>query len=288
MIQVDIRVYNTNTDTQLIETVEVDEFGYFQPEGDYHIGGFSGSGSRIDVAFMDPAGSMTRKLFPSGKREERLAVMIAGKTTSIKVTFIDAANPFIFVDRATLPISMRSLSPDSTEFIEAVENVRKAGAVRYGLATSEEEAGRVRGTPKIALLSPPPTESKLDIRVLAFSMGKPHPSLQLTGAVCLGAALSIPGTIASRLSIMREMTDEQPPSPPSSDEEAEQSEDDCSQGERMFLIGHSSGTIDVAVKTQFGSGDEVTVEYAKVARTARRLFEGSVIVNLPPSLDTTV
>lgn len=237
---------------------------------------------------MDPAGSMTGKLFPSGQREERLSVMLADKVVSIKATLIDAANPFIFVDRATLPISIRALSPESVEFIDAIENIRRVGAVRYGLAKSEEEAGRVRGTPKIALLSPPPTESKIDIKVLAFSMGKPHPSLQLTGAVCLGAALSVPGTVASRLSMTKEAIDEQPPSPPSSDEEGDQGEEETREGEKTFLLGHASGTIDVSVKTHLGTEGGVAIEYAKVARTARRLFEGGVIVNLPLSSTTIV
>ena len=272
-----------------METVEVDEFGFFQPEGDYHIGGFAGSGSRIDVAFMDPAGSMTGKLFPTGRREERLDVELGGKVISVRATLIDAANPFIFIDRATLPNFIRSLSPDSAEFIDAIERIRRIGAVTYGLAASEEEASRVRGTPKIALLSPPSRESKLDIQVTAFSMGKLHPSLQLTGAVCLGAALSVPGTVAARLSTMKETTDEQPPSPPSSDTASDKNvaavADD--ENERLFSIGHSSGTIDVAVKTRYDSEDDVIIEYAKVARTARRLFEGSVIVNLPSPLCTT-
>jgi 2-methylaconitate cis-trans-isomerase PrpF len=52
--------------------------------------------------------------------------------------------------------------------------------------------------------------------------------------------------------------------------------------ERRVVIEHSSGLIDACVMTRDEDDGEVGIEYVKVARTARRLFEGNVVVDLMP------
>ena len=94
---------------------------------------------------------------------------------------------------------------DLAPYLATIEAIRCAGAVRMGLASSVEEAALTKGTPKAVIVWPPapfPIPDAIndgerpDIQVLAFSMGKPHPTLQLTGAVCLAAAACVPGTVA--------------------------------------------------------------------------------------------
>ncbi|MDU6242514.1 MAG: peroxidase family protein, partial [Bradyrhizobium sp.] len=65
-----------------------------------------------------------------------------------------------------------------------------------------EAAAKTKGTPKIALIYPKASGGKTasDVWVQAYSMVRPHPSLQLTGAVCIAAALNVPGTVAAELS----------------------------------------------------------------------------------------
>lgn len=104
-----------------------------------------------------------------------------------------------------------------------------------------------------------------DVSVLAYSMGKPHPSVQLTGAVCLGAAATIQGTVVELLSSKRGKKS-------LSDISGKSANDGL-----PVVIGHPSGTIDVDVKI---SEDDV-VESVTVFRTARRVFEGTIFVFSP-------
>ncbi|KAJ8119079.1 hypothetical protein OPT61_g71 [Boeremia exigua] len=204
----DVRIFNTNTARVIVDTVEVDPYGTVSEDGDYTIPGVKGTGSEIKVAFVDPAGSMTGQLFPTGQRQDKITVQERdGTRFSVGATLIDAANPFVFVDASTLPSYLRTCKRDSAGYLEHMESIRRAGAVLMGLASSIEAAAKVRGTPKLALLSAAPNDptqkhdvGSLAIQVIAFSMGKPHPSLQLTGAACLASAVCIDGTVAHSIS----------------------------------------------------------------------------------------
>jgi 2-methylaconitate cis-trans-isomerase PrpF len=187
-----------------------------------------------------------------------------------------------------------------------------------GLASSIEAAAKVRGTPKLALVSPPPSEKalrtppngdELSIQVLAFSMGKPHPSLQLTGAACLASAVCIEGTVAHgmashsdvhslksdalldalsngfkiterSLSPASDSCDTTSPASPASPANGQMSEvstpDSVLQAQkRTVRIHHASGAIDVGVVAAC-SEEWAVVERCSVSRTARRLFDGTV------------
>ncbi|KAL3471345.1 hypothetical protein BJX99DRAFT_29488 [Aspergillus californicus] len=103
------------------------------------------------------------------------------------------------MDGSSLPLEVDPSIQDrnSATFLAIIEEIRCAGAVRFGLATDIETAHLIRGTPEVAILSPPRRDEKdTDIEALSFTMGKPHYSLQLTGAVCIGAAIAIHGTAA--------------------------------------------------------------------------------------------
>ena len=272
----DIRIFNTNTNRLLVERVQVGLDGYFREDGDYHIAGVKGTGSCIKVVFTKPGGAMTGKLFPSGKRIDILKVKSASATAiEVRATLLDAANPFVFVDSKSLPSWYANLDPNDPKALEFVELIRREGAVRFGLAKDTKAAARVRGTPKIAILSSPLprltdvfAEKPVNIEVQSFSMGKTHPSLQLTGAVCLAAALKLEGTIAWNLSKSTGyMT---PPHTPRSEP------NDCNvELDSGVCIKHRIGQMMAEVEMSPGSVEE-SIESVTVFRTARRLFEGSV------------
>ncbi|KAL9043187.1 MAG: hypothetical protein Q9214_003578, partial [Letrouitia sp. 1 TL-2023] len=149
------------------------------------------------------------------------------------------------------------------------------GAVLFGLAPNEEAASHVRATPKIAVLSAPKKcvlftddrsqeERPPDIAVTAYSMGKVHPSLPLTGAVCLATATSIPGTVAFELrSQMQGLSSGQSPRSQSRN-----------QGQEVCMVQRSGKTsADVQI-----TYPEMKVESVCVSRTAQRLFEGNVML----------
>lgn len=271
----DIRIYNTNTDSIIVETMQLDEAGNFLEIGNYAMPGVPSPGSEVRCAFLHPAGSMTGKLFPSGQQQQTLRIMpypnlmTGAAPFDVRVTLIDAANPFVFIDATTMPVPDPSLPDVAVHAI--IESIRCEGAVAMGLASNVEVASKTRGTPKVALLYPPPISQgglgQANIRVQSYSMGLPHPSFQLTGAVCLATALNYKGTVAARLcqNSPNEVASFSSTTP----------EKGASKGsvvEKKFAIAHNKGVIEVF--TTIDSNGEV--QSCAVSRTARKLFEGNV------------
>jgi 2-methylaconitate cis-trans-isomerase PrpF len=319
---VDVRILNTNTSKVIVETVRVDEEGNVEEDGDCVIPGVKGSGSEIKVAFVEPVGSMTGRLFPSGggegRRSEKLVVEdvpVEGGDLVVDVTLIDSANPFVLVDARSLPAVLRDQPPDSALSLRVAESIRRQGAVRMGLAGSVEDAAKTRGTPKLAFLYPPSLPwsgdemllgkscpGGADVRVLAYSMGKPHPSLQLTGGVTIATAVVTQGTVAHRIACGDVVRGAEgsflPPTPRRTPSPGAREVEDNEQGPpqvlgqpasggldsagketgQMIRIQHGSGIMEVEVVTREGGHqlEGSVVERCVVTRTARRLMEGNV------------
>ncbi|KAK7216113.1 hypothetical protein V2G26_004116 [Clonostachys chloroleuca] len=280
---IDVRIFNTNTSRVMVETLQLTEGGDFEENGDYVIPGVKGSGSEVKIGFVDPAGSMTGQLFPTGKANEQLAIRRADGSEpvfTVMATLVDISNPFILVLKESLPEELLSLPPSSDTFAESIEAIRREGAVKMKLASSLEAASLVRGTPKIVLISSTKTNNTseaTDVNVQAFSMGKPHPTLQISGAVCIAAAVCIPDTIAAKLN-SKTLTygQEGLPSPP-----GELSLEGCSgKNKRLVKVAHPSGIIRVEVITGYDTNGHVVVDRCLVSRTARRIFEGNVMYYL--------
>ncbi|EED23930.1 conserved hypothetical protein [Talaromyces stipitatus ATCC 10500] len=279
-MEISVRIFNTNTKSMLIETIQLDGSGHFLEEGDYRIGGVKGTGSKIRVSFVKPGGSMTGSTFPTGNREDELLISPSSSNLSkepftVKATLIDVSNPFIFVDSSSLPPEYYALGQDSEASLEIIEAIRRGASVKFGFASDTQAAGLRKGTPKIAIVSTPvvpnsnlTSNDTPDISVLAYSMGKVHPSVQLTGAVCLGAAANLKGTVVERL---------RRKAGSNSDGAVTAYDEQLISGKKggLVVISHNSGTIDVDVDVT--ANDEV--ESITVFRTARRVFEGTIFVS---------
>ena len=211
-------------------------------------------------------------MFPSGFKSETLDITspIAGKF-SVRASLVDAANPFVLVDASSLPFQQGCPWPNvkDPDVLSVIEDIRCQGAVRFGLAADTKDASRIRGTPKIALLSTVTGEGVgADIEVLSFSLGKPHPSLQLTGAVCIAAAMAVHGTVAWELAGGNK-TEKIPKHGMAVD------------GQEIAAalpvgIRHPSGIIETETVLGVDSESKAYVQQVAVFRTARRLFEGNV------------
>ena len=62
-----VRIHNTNTGKIIHSTFDVED-GEAAASGDFSIDGVSGKAARIQLDFMDPAGSKTGKLLPTGSK----------------------------------------------------------------------------------------------------------------------------------------------------------------------------------------------------------------------------
>jgi 2-methylaconitate cis-trans-isomerase PrpF len=257
-----VRIHQQNTDKLIIAEVPVRN-GTFDPTGDYTIDGVPGTGSRILLRFVDPAGAVTGRLFPTGRRRDRFDIAGLG---AVEVSCVDAANPFVFIRTESLGLEGTETEEidRSAEIKSALEAVRCRAAVMLGITASEEEATRrSQAVPKVAVVAPPRSYPALngrgiesgDVDLLArmMSMGTLHRTYAVSGAVATAGAAMIPGTIVNDLLSAK------------------------ARRRDLLRIGHPGGVIEVGAVIE-SRADEVVYREAVLGRTSRRLMEGSVLV----------
>ncbi|KAL2669907.1 hypothetical protein Neosp_015073 [[Neocosmospora] mangrovei] len=154
--EIHVRIFNTNTERIIVQTLKLDETGQYIEDGSYAIPGVKSPGSEVKCSFVDPAGSMTGSLFPSDQKQQILSISSCPAASrlepfSVRVTLIDAANPFVLVDSSSISTILDAL-PSLEAQHHLVESIRLHGAVAMGLAPSLKVAAQTRGTPKIVLL----------------------------------------------------------------------------------------------------------------------------------------
>ena len=178
-----IRIYNRNTG-KIIEAVVQTPGAIVTYDGDARVDGVPGTGAPIVLNFLDAAGAKTGKLLPTGNPVD----VIDG----IEVSCVDLASPLVFVRAADLGKtgyeSKRELDADPA-LIARIEPLRRAAALRMGLG---DVSGKV--LPKFAIVAPPRNGGTLAARY--FVPWNCHSAFAVTGALCLGAAARIPGTVA--------------------------------------------------------------------------------------------
>jgi 2-methylaconitate cis-trans-isomerase PrpF len=160
-----------------------------------------------------------------------------------EVSLVDCAMPCMLLKAADVGVDI-TCAP-------AVIDNDKALLVR--LETLRLEAGRRMGfgdvsdsvVPKIALVGPGAEGACLTARYL--TPHAVHKALAVTGGICIATAARIPGTVAHAV---------------------------AQAGGSPVRIAHPSGVLDVALELN-GEDD---VAWAGVLRTARRIFEGNLLV----------
>lgn len=221
--------------------------------GEVVIDGVAGTGSAIQLDFLNPAGSMCKSLCPTNNPTDLLGV--EGEDLPIEVSCVDAANPFVFVRLSDIDDSLRGdeSADHLNRFSLRIERIRQAASVLMGLAPDTVTASKTKGTPKICLVSSPLPGSDCHVQSRSFSMGRPHPALQLSGGVCLAAACSIPGSIPNEILLKhRKMMPER------------------------LKFGHACGAIEATADVVMDSKSAVGVDVRSTSlfRTARRLMSG--------------
>lgn len=225
---------------------------------------------------------MTGSLLPTGHAAEDITVDVrpaprplpspgseqppSPTRVTVRVSCVDAANPFVFVRASDLGVRGDESQTAIAAYTDVLMRIREAAAVRMGLAPNVDAARLVAGTPKVALVRAPAAydaidgshSDTMDVWVRPFSMGAPHPAIQMTGAVCVAAAAAVRGTVVQEIV-----------------EESRRRSGRAGLGSEI-VIGHASGTITVSSQTEV-KGGEVVIRSGNVYRTARRLMEGNVL-----------
>ena len=110
-----VHMFNLNTNKYIDVDVPVKD-GQFNNEGDCAIAGIDGTAGELRVNFLNPAGSKTGKLFPTGQVQDVLEIPELG---SIRCTILDVSNPIVLV-RA------EDLGASGTELPAAVDSALRS------------------------------------------------------------------------------------------------------------------------------------------------------------------
>lgn len=247
---VSIRIHNTNTGKIIRSSFPVVD-GEAAASGDFAIDGVAGTASRVQLDFVDPAGSRTGKLLPTGQVRDIL--------DGIPATCIDVANPCVFVQARDLGVE-GNITPDEItahpDLLLRLDSIRRQAGVKMGLAqTLQMVPGSV---PKICLVSPPASNSRateqqqtashIDLLARSLSVGQPHKAVPITVALALASAARLPGSTVTEVASASRID------------------------ETGITIGHASGNLLVGATFDENGG----LNAATVFRTARRLFDGRI------------
>nr|NMF97507.1 4-oxalomesaconate tautomerase [Aromatoleum toluolicum] len=240
-----VRILNINSGKH-VEALVQTPGGKVTYSGSFHLDGVPGTSAPITLNFLDPAGTKTGRLLPTGNAQD----LIAG----LPVTCIDFAIPIVFVKAASLGKSghesKQELDGDAA-FLERLEEIRVAAAKLMGLVVSPD-----RGVPKIAMIAAPRQGGSIASRY--FVPSSCHPVHAATGALALAAACHTPDTVAEELAEL----DEHSPN--------------------RIVIEHPSGQMACELHLAAHPHDAVPViSAASLVTSARPLLSGEVFVRSP-------
>ena len=201
-----VRIYQVNTDKIIHSTFQVKD-GKPLIEGDYSIAGVHGAGSKVRLDYIEPGGSGTGKLLPTGNVIDEIEIKDYGK---IKVSIVDAATPLVYLLAEDIGLKGTE-APDEldakTDKMNLIQKIRRKSAHIIGLSNSENEAPM--NTPRIGIVTSPKDYVSLDktkissndqdITTRMFSMEKTHKAIMGTAGVNIGVAAAIDGTIPNKV-----------------------------------------------------------------------------------------
>lgn len=254
-----VRIHQVNT-RKLIHARFPVQDGRAAVAGDFAIAGVAGTGARIRLDFLEPGGSQTPHLLPTGNPADTLDIPGFGP---LRASPVDAANPAVFVDAADLGLTGGEL-PEEIEarpdLMALLDRIRREAGVAMGLGATPDAVGLA--SPRVALVAPPLAARTLDGRVLdpaqhditvrMLSMERPHRAVPMTGAMGLAVACRIAGSVPNALMVRGPRTEE-------------------------IRVGHASGIVAVGAEVrQTNAGWHA--QSAVVFRTARRLMQGQVAI----------
>lgn len=234
-----VMIYNINTNSTIEEIVQTPQ-GKVVYDGQAQIDGVPGTAAPIIMNLFDLVGGKTGKQFPTGKLKEKI--------DSIEVTIIDAGSTMVLFKAQDLGLKgdeNEAFFTENKTLMQKLETIRIEAGKRAGMGDVRDNV-----LPKIGILSVP-KHSGNTIQSRYLTPKTLHPSHAVTGAICIGAALKIKGTVASEVGI------------------------DNGQNRQMIKIEHPSGIIEVNIE-MIEKPRGMELEKAGTIRTVRKIMEGYV------------
>lgn len=258
-----VRMLNKNTNKYINVTVPIDpETHTFAQDGDCHIAGVDGTAAELKVDFLDPAGSKTGKLLPTGKTLDVLEIPGFGP---IECTILDVSNPMVLVRAQDIGMKGTELPEEinsNAAVCDLLEKIRGTACVKMGLASSLEDATKNQpGVPKVGFFTAPVTfddieggvvkAEDMDICARVISVFKCHKACPLTAASAISVACFLEGSLLNQTL-------------------------GAPKGESV-RVGHPSGVMTMIPSIVRENG-EIKLPGVAVQRTARRIMEGTLFI----------
>jgi 2-methylaconitate isomerase len=268
-----VRIWQVNLSKRIDAYVPTSQ-GQVLEQGDFLEDGVSFKGGEIRLEFLQPSADMqplqestlqaheyaVQRLLPTGNTKDWLTIAGAGK---IQVSLINAGHPTVFVRASAFGLKGNEL-PDAIhrdkKLLDKLNAVRARAALAMGLEPdTREPTTSLTELPQLAWLASPMAYRtsngrdvapfEYDVLARVMSMGRVHPAFTDSGAIALGVAAALPGTIANE--IARTLPG------------------------ISTRIGHCAGCIAVGAEVS-QQGVNWMVDKAIVSRSARRLMSGWV------------
>ncbi|MBA0086531.1 MAG: 4-oxalomesaconate tautomerase [Acidobacteria bacterium Pan2503] len=235
-----VRIYMVNTANVAIAHVPTTS-GVVSYEGQATIAGVPGTSAAIRIDFLDTAGAVCGALLPTGRSLDELDGM--------KATLIDNGMPVALLRAEHFGKSgyetPAELDADKN-FKARLEEIRIIAGERMGLGDV-----RAKVVPKMTLIAPPQSGGHVATRT--FIPHKCHAAIGVLGAVTVGTACVLPGSVARGIVSI--------PEGPM----------------KRISVEHPSGEFSLEIEVEEGSGG-LKVVRSSLIRTARALFRGEVLV----------
>ena len=262
-------IHNTNTHKIIEAHIPVQD-GLPVVAGDFSIDGVPGTGAQIMLYFQSPSGSKTGRLLPTGNVRDTISLEKGNAHTAknnhtLDVSFVDSATPSVFVkaeDLGYVGTEMPSeIEADAEGLLDILEDIRRTGAIRMGLATSKESASLA--IPKVCMVGTASTYTEIQGRVIegtsidivarTKALSAIHKAYAVTGGIATATAALIPGTVVN------DVVSEE------------------SKRTKTVTLGHPSGTFTFNIDIDT---ERLSVAKAGVARTARPIMDGIAYITI--------
>ncbi len=255
-----VRLFNPQSDTRVdARFMEAEE--YRERAAKVRAMGMVMNGMPVELAFIEPAGTIGRGLLPSGRAVDRLRLPSGHE---IETSIVDSGTVYVFVhaNDLGLEIATAALGPDMRqEILTTAEYLRGQAAALCGLVERPGDAlSLTPAVPKISIVSPPHDyeasgsrrygAGDVDMLGRIVSSQNLHSGYAVTGAIATIAAAVVPGSIVNR------------------------AVGSAATSPRTLRIGHSGGILELR-QDWHAAGDNVSVDRVYVVRTARRLMTGT-------------
>ncbi|MEA5458843.1 PrpF domain-containing protein [Arcicella sp. LKC2W] len=234
-----VRIFNINTNSVIEEIVQTPN-GVVEYNGNAQIDGVPGTAAPIIMNLSDQVGGKTGKQLPTGNLKEII--------NGIEVSILDAGSLMVLMKAKDLGLvgnENKEFFENNKELMAKLEAIRLEAGLRAGMGHVKDSV-----LPKIGILSSP-TDAKHHIRSLYFTPKTLHPSHAVTGAICVGTALKLKGTVASEVG------------------------KENGQNREFIIIEHPAGIIEVNIEMK-ESPKGLVLDKAGTLRTVRKIMEGYV------------